>query len=179
MSYDPELYEWLALRRVHDGGMAKSAGNYYDEGRPTPDYLTLMFDYLIRTQLISVAGGDPVWGLRRMSLTDLGKTRYAELCNSRDPLMVPPREQTEDADVMNKPLPYTWVNLEGGMIHAVRDDDFSKANISGGSVQTLCLRELPTAGLQTSDRPWGELCMPCVTDSVKDVEGPGRMGTAM
>jgi len=36
---DPELYEWLALRRVTEGGMAKTAGVYFDQvaGARPPD----------------------------------------------------------------------------------------------------------------------------------------------
>jgi len=34
---DPGLYEQIALRRIHDGGIAKSASAYLDKGRPTAD----------------------------------------------------------------------------------------------------------------------------------------------
>ncbi len=33
---DSGLYEWLALRRVAGGGVAKVAGMYFDQGRPVP-----------------------------------------------------------------------------------------------------------------------------------------------
>ncbi|MGH3940960.1 MAG: hypothetical protein ACRDTG_20445 [Pseudonocardiaceae bacterium] len=77
---DPSLYEWIALRRVHDGGVGKVAGVYLDHGRPTPDYLAEVFDRLIWTGWASVAEGDPLWALRRLCLTEAGATRYAELC---------------------------------------------------------------------------------------------------
>ncbi|MGH3914614.1 MAG: hypothetical protein ACRDTC_14590 [Pseudonocardiaceae bacterium] len=51
---DPALYEWLALRRVHDGGVARSAGAYFDHGRPTPGHLTEVFDRLVWTGLVAV-----------------------------------------------------------------------------------------------------------------------------
>jgi len=89
---DPHLYEWLVLRRVHDGGTAKSAGNYYDGGMSIPEYLTRMLDYLVRTGLVGVAAGDPVWEIRRLSLTEAGAVRYAELCEKRDPLRAPSPE---------------------------------------------------------------------------------------
>lgn len=76
---DPSLYEWIALRRVRDGGMAKSAGAYLDHGRPTPTYLTGVFDRLIWTGLVTVAVGDPIWDLRRLDLTDTGTARYTAL----------------------------------------------------------------------------------------------------
>ncbi len=37
---DRRLYEWMALRRVAGGGMAKVAGVYLDHGRPVPEQLT-------------------------------------------------------------------------------------------------------------------------------------------
>jgi len=77
---DPGLYERLALRRVHDGGIAKSAGVYLDHGRPTPGYLADLFDQLIWTGCATVAEGDRIWGLRRVSLTESGRARYAEQC---------------------------------------------------------------------------------------------------
>ena len=90
---DPHLYEWMALRRIHNGGMATSAGVYFDEGRPAPEYLARIFDYIIRTGLTEVDDGDPVWALRRMSLTDAGRLRYTELREKRGQIaQVPPPE---------------------------------------------------------------------------------------
>lgn len=73
------MYEWMALRRVHDGGVAKSAGAYIDHGRPITEHLTGVFDRLIWMGLVSVAGGDPIWELRSLSLTDTGQARYMAL----------------------------------------------------------------------------------------------------
>ena len=90
---DPDLYEWMALRRIHNGSTAKSAGVYFDEGRPAPEYLARVFDYIIRTGLTDVDDGDPVWALRRMSLTDAGRRRYTELCEKRGQIpQAPPPE---------------------------------------------------------------------------------------
>jgi hypothetical protein len=90
---DPALDEWLALRRVHDGGVAKSAGAYFDHGRPAPGQLTGVFDRLIWIGLVSVVAGDPIWQLRRLSLTDAGALRYAALGEPRwDGPRVPPPE---------------------------------------------------------------------------------------
>lgn len=77
---DPGLYEQIALRRIHDGGITKSAGAYLDQGRPTPEYLTDVFDRLTWIGWAAVADGSPVWDLRRLSLTDAGQVRYAQLC---------------------------------------------------------------------------------------------------
>jgi hypothetical protein len=87
---DSGLDEWLALQHVHDGGVAKSAGAYFDHGRPAPEHLTGVFDRLIWTGLVSVAAGDPIWELRRLSLTDAGAVRYAALGEQRRDTPQPP-----------------------------------------------------------------------------------------
>ena len=86
----PGQFEWLALGRVHGEGVAKSAGVYFDYGRPTPAHLAGVFDRLIWTGLASVADGDPLWGLRRLSLTDAGQARYAALSEQRQAHLVVP-----------------------------------------------------------------------------------------
>lgn len=89
---DLRLYEWLVLRRVADGGMAKSAGVYLDRGRPVSAYLTEVFDRLLWSGMLVVADGDPLWELRRISFTDAGQARYEVLCQQRQgtKLEVPP-----------------------------------------------------------------------------------------
>ena len=93
---DPRLYVWMALRRVDDGGMTRSAGAYFDRGLPAPGHLTEVFDQLIWAGFVAVAEGDALWELRRLSLTDAGQTRYATLCEQqrehvrRDHVMPPP-----------------------------------------------------------------------------------------
>ena len=57
---DPRLSEWIALRRVHDGGVAKVAGLYLDHGRPAPSHLIEVFDRLTWDGLLVVADGDPI-----------------------------------------------------------------------------------------------------------------------
>ncbi len=92
---DPRLYEWIALRRAHDGGVAKVAGLYLDQGCPVPSYLTEVLDRLTWSGLVTVAEGDPVWSVRRLSLTDEGQARYAALCaeqQQRAPLEAPAPE---------------------------------------------------------------------------------------
>lgn len=74
--------EWLALHRVHEGGVAKVAGIYLDHGYPVPDHLIGLFDRLTWAGLLQVAEGDPVWDLRQLSLTDTGQARYTTLTTS-------------------------------------------------------------------------------------------------
>lgn len=88
---DPGLYERIALRRVHDGGVAKAADAYLDRGRPTPAYLADVFDRLIWTGWASLAEADSPRALRRLCLTEAGATRYAEL-RERDQTSPPHQE---------------------------------------------------------------------------------------
>ena len=63
--------------------MAKSAGVYFDHGRPIPAHLTEVFDRLVWSGLLVVADGDPIWGVRRISLSDAGQARYVALGRER------------------------------------------------------------------------------------------------
>lgn len=76
---DPGLYEWLALRRVADGSIARSAGVYFDQGRPVPGHLIEVFDWLVWSGMLLVADGDPIWELRRIRLSEAGEGRYEAL----------------------------------------------------------------------------------------------------
>lgn len=81
---DPGLYEWLALRSVAGGGVAKSAGVYFDHGRPVPGHLIEVFDRLVWNGLLVVADGDPIWESRRISLTEAGQEGYGVLCQQQE-----------------------------------------------------------------------------------------------
>jgi hypothetical protein len=72
----------MALRRAHDGGVAKAGDRYVDGGFPTPGYLDGVFDELINTGLLALADEDP-YGLRRVSVTEAGRARYAQLVDTR------------------------------------------------------------------------------------------------
>ncbi|MGH3926343.1 MAG: hypothetical protein ACRDTT_26345 [Pseudonocardiaceae bacterium] len=106
---DPDLYEWLALRRIHRGGIAKSAGTYLDYGRPTPGHLIEVFDRLIWTELVTVADGNALWDPRRVSLTDAGQARYAALSEQRpsELVVLPPEFGITQTPVgrRSEPLP--------------------------------------------------------------------------
>ena len=77
----PELTEWIALRRVHKGAVAKVADCYLDHGRPMPSYLTGPLDDLTGAGLLALSDADPATGgLRRIAVTDIGRAQYAALC---------------------------------------------------------------------------------------------------
>ncbi|MCA1673284.1 MAG: hypothetical protein LC799_14160, partial [Actinobacteria bacterium] len=77
----PELTEWIALRRVRRGGVAKVADCYLDHGRPMPSYLAGPLDDLTRAGLLALSDADPATGgLRRIAVTDTGHAQYGALC---------------------------------------------------------------------------------------------------
>lgn len=69
-----------------------------------------------------------------------------------------------------------WTASPGGKVHAIEPRDLEPAN---GSVETLCGCQLSTEGLNPGDRPWGDLCIPCVVGAAADLPDPGRMGTVL
>lgn len=77
-----ELVTSLALRRAHDGGVAKVGDRYVDSGSPTPSYLAGAFDELINAGLLALADEDQ-YGLRRVSVTEAGHARSAQLGDTR------------------------------------------------------------------------------------------------
>lgn len=69
-----------------------------------------------------------------------------------------------------------WAASPGGKVHAIEPRDLGRAN---GSVETRCGFQLAPESLDPADRPWGDLCIPCVTRVTADLPDPGRMGTAL
>ncbi|MGH3939922.1 MAG: hypothetical protein ACRDTG_15085 [Pseudonocardiaceae bacterium] len=75
-----DLFAWMALRRVHRGYIARLGDRYVDAGRPIPGYLAEALDMLAGAGLVALATADPLAsGLRRATMTDPGKARYAAL----------------------------------------------------------------------------------------------------
>ena len=76
-----ELVDWMALSRVHAGGVVRSQGDYLDGAAPMPRSLIpeVLFDVLVRVGLLSIGEPDPL-GLETVSLTEAGQARYDELC---------------------------------------------------------------------------------------------------
>ena len=86
-----ELIDWMALSRVHGGGVVRYREEYLDGGAPMPRYLLpeLLFDVLLRVGLLTLDQPDQL-RLETVSLTDAGQARYNELCRSK-------RQQQEPA----------------------------------------------------------------------------------
>ena len=76
----PDFFEWMGLRRVHRGGLARRKGHYYDHGSPVPGWLIPdIIDELLKNELLEL--GDPdKSGIRPVALTETGLTHYRVLC---------------------------------------------------------------------------------------------------
>lgn len=195
----PELVASLALRRAHDGGVAKVGDRYLDRGHPAPGYLTGAFDELINAGLLALADEDP-YGLRRISVTEAGRIRYAHLRGTRQRtgLWVPePRFPTTGPTAacrqLSTPAPAAggapdpirssrpamhWARCPAdGRLHAIEPTDTKRAG-TRGYAEALCGHRLTAENLAIQDVPSGALCLPCVIGVTSDMQDPGRMGTA-
>jgi hypothetical protein len=92
-----DLYDWIALRRVNDGGVAKMGDRWFDGGRPVPGYVADALTALRDKRLLVLAEVD-VWCMQRAALTDAGTVRYKRLCEKREtrrPLPAPESDQSK------------------------------------------------------------------------------------
>lgn len=74
--------EWLALRRVHAGGVTRLGDSYLNFGCRVPSYLADEIDNLIGRGLLALGQPDPI-GQRWVCVTHAGQARYAELCSTQ------------------------------------------------------------------------------------------------
>lgn len=77
-----DLYDWIALRRVSGGGMAKLGDRWLDSGHRVPGYVTEALAVLRGDGLVTLAH-PPTGGMARAALTDAGAARYQQLCQQR------------------------------------------------------------------------------------------------
>jgi len=88
------LTVWLALRRVTEGGVALLGGSYYQHGRPVPHYLNAPLKDLIDAGRLTLAEADlNSAGMRKVTLTDVGRELYATLCGKRGVSESPKRDR--------------------------------------------------------------------------------------
>ncbi|MGH4024084.1 MAG: hypothetical protein ACRDRV_05810 [Pseudonocardiaceae bacterium] len=76
--------EWLALMRVHQGGVTVLGGHFVQHGRPVPEYLVDALVELLRTEQLALVWTDPT-GQQHVCVTHAGQARYAELNGNRMP----------------------------------------------------------------------------------------------
>ncbi|MGH4023383.1 MAG: hypothetical protein ACRDRV_02230 [Pseudonocardiaceae bacterium] len=84
-----DLIEWIALRRVCGGGVARLGTHWFDLGRPVPCYLPDALDDLHCRALVALADVDG-WTLRRAVLTRSGCLCYRALNARRGVPLDPP-----------------------------------------------------------------------------------------
>lgn len=72
--------EWLALLRVHEGGVTTVGGRFFNHGQPVAAYLAATFDELIRTEHLALARPTP--SEQQVCITHAGQVRYAELTST-------------------------------------------------------------------------------------------------
>jgi hypothetical protein len=77
-----DLYDWMALRRVSEGGVTQTGGCWLESGHRVPGYIADTLTELLAGGLVTLADQDP-YGLRRATLTDSGTARYQSLCQQR------------------------------------------------------------------------------------------------
>jgi hypothetical protein len=81
-----ELLQWLVLRRVRDGGVARVGQVYLDRGRRTADFLAGPIEELIAAGLVGLGDPEPVaeasWPV---VLTETGLARYTVLRERQRP----------------------------------------------------------------------------------------------
>lgn len=75
-------FEWMALRRVHDGGLVALDGRYFDGGRPVSGDVATALDDLIRDGCLALGRAGPA-GRRTVCVTVAGQIRYRELRDGR------------------------------------------------------------------------------------------------
>jgi hypothetical protein len=73
-----DLYDWMALRRVSSGGIARMGDHWLEHGRRIPGYIADALAVLCDNDVVSLAELD-VWSMQRAALTDTGTVRYQQL----------------------------------------------------------------------------------------------------
>lgn len=78
-----DLYDWIALRRVSAGGIAKMNDHWFDGGLRVPGYVTDALTVLCDKELVVLAELDTC-GMQRAALTVAGTVDYQRLCTQRE-----------------------------------------------------------------------------------------------
>lgn len=70
--------EWLALLRVHEGGVTRQGGYYLNYGRPIIKYVADALDELVDARIL-VLGPANEYGQQKVLATAQAQARYAAL----------------------------------------------------------------------------------------------------
>ncbi|MBV8542482.1 MAG: hypothetical protein JO063_06295 [Pseudonocardiales bacterium] len=77
------MYEWIALRRVGDGGVAKVGDRWLESDHQVPDYVADALTGLLAGGLVMLVDPEPdpnLGAVARAALTNVGADRYEGLC---------------------------------------------------------------------------------------------------
>ncbi|MGH3781839.1 MAG: hypothetical protein ACRDRO_14755 [Pseudonocardiaceae bacterium] len=77
-----DLYDWMALRRVSGGGIAKMGDHWFDHGRRIPGYVADALTVLCDNGVVTLAELD-AWGMQRAAMTNTGTARHQQLRRQR------------------------------------------------------------------------------------------------
>jgi hypothetical protein len=89
-----DLYDWMALRRVRGGGIAKVGDHWLEHGHRIPDYIADALTALCDTDVVALTEVD-VWGMRRAVLTGIGTLRHEQLNRQQQTSGRPAAESAE------------------------------------------------------------------------------------
>lgn len=79
-----DLYDWIALRRVSTGAMAKLGDRWLEGGRHVPGYVSDALTALCERGLVTQSDPEQATdGMARAALTAAGISRYLQLCRRR------------------------------------------------------------------------------------------------
>lgn len=76
------MYDWIALRRVSGGGIARTGDRWFDSGRRVPGYVADALATLCEAGLVRLVDLDRM-AIARAALTETGVIRYEHLCRQR------------------------------------------------------------------------------------------------
>ncbi|MPZ67783.1 MAG: putative ATP-grasp-modified RiPP [Pseudonocardiaceae bacterium] len=98
------VIEWMALRRVHEGGVTALRSRFLHRERPVADYLAEALDALIRTEHLALGRPDPI-GALQVRATYAGQIKYTTL-NRRTAAAQSVNEEKPTAmgSILNDPL---------------------------------------------------------------------------
>lgn len=92
-----ELLDWIALRRVSEGGVALHGPEHLDQGMKMPCFLPEAFSRLAAAELTEVRDPDFSGGPCRVMLTPAGRAHYQKLSAER--ALPDPEQSSGDCSV--------------------------------------------------------------------------------
>lgn len=149
-----DLRDWMALRRVSGGGVARMGAHWFDHGRPVPGYLADALAELCASKLVALAELD-VWALQRATLTDPGAIRYQWLCRRHQTARRLPAAGSAGAATWLADHPYArkLVQSVWDLLAELEHSDYPPGAV--GAVRRVLAQHQPTpAGRCRACRRW-------------------------